>query len=241
MGAPLKWALGTALGAPLKWARRAAQHGAALPSAVPSAVLSAVTSAAPVDGSQAWVARGDAVAAEGGGSGVVPPEAGELRQLERAAHLCGEGEGGRRHAEHLHAGESTIRCNGQSPPLAASPTGRPKLGRSNQVQIEGQSAAISGNQRQSTTIKGNQCQSTAVTSCHEPNGFRQPNRCLMVMKADSTRSALASLGEAKTGLEKENQASILARSTSSSSGMASQSGVFCRRAGHPKLGRGVPN
>jgi len=89
------------------------------------------------------------------------------------------------------------------------------------------------------------------------------------MKADSTRSALASFGEAKTceqgrsvneltgllgssqvfwgvhrsfgeaktGFEKENQASILARSTSSSSGMASQSGVFCRRAGRPKLGQ----
>ena len=82
------------MGAPLKWARRAAQHGAALPRAVPSAVPSAVTSAVPVDGSQAWVARGDAVAAEGGGSGVVPPEAGELRQLERTAHLRKGREGG---------------------------------------------------------------------------------------------------------------------------------------------------
>jgi len=100
--------------APLKWARRAAQPGAALPSAVPSADSSAVPSAVPVDGSQAWVARGDAVAAGGGGGGVVPPEAGELGQLERAAHLWGKGEGGRRRDEHLHAGESTIRCNGQS-------------------------------------------------------------------------------------------------------------------------------
>ena len=122
MGSPLKWALGTALGAQLKWARRAAQPGATLTSAVPSAVSSAVLSAVPVDGPQAWVARGDAVAAEGGGSGVVPPEAGQLGQLERAAHLCGEGEGGRRRDEHLHAGESTIRWDGQYPPLATSPT-----------------------------------------------------------------------------------------------------------------------
>ena len=42
-----------------------------------------------VDWSQAWVARRDAVAAEGGGCGVVPPEAGELGQLVRAAHLWG--------------------------------------------------------------------------------------------------------------------------------------------------------
>ena len=91
------------------------------------------------------------------------------------------------------------------------------------------------------TVTSNQVQSSAITSCHEPIGFRQPNRCLMTIKADSSRSALASLGEVKTGFEKENHASILARSTSSSSGMASQSGVFCRRAGRPKLRQGVPN
>jgi len=93
--------------APLKWARRAA--------------LSAV----PVDGSQAWVARGDAVAAEGGGGGVVPPEAGQLGQLERAAHLWGKGEGGRRRDEHLHAGESTIRCNGTAHLLPRAQWGVP--------------------------------------------------------------------------------------------------------------------
>jgi hypothetical protein len=122
---------------------------------------------------------------------------------------------------------------------------RPKLGRDNQRQSTAVTSCHEPSGfRQPNRPKlgrGNQGQSTAVTSCHEPSGFRQPNRCLMAMKADSTRSALASLGEAKTGLEKENQASILARSTPSSSGMASQSGVFCRRAGHPKLGRGVPN
>ena len=160
-----------------------------------------------VDWSQAWVARRDAVAAEGGGCGVVPPEAGELGQLVRAAHLWGrEGVG----VVLSTCMRARARSAGTDSPL-------------------------------SRAIKCNQVQSSAITSCHEPIGFRQPNRCLMTIKADSSRSALASLGEVKTGFEKENHASILARSTSSSSGMASQSGVFCRRAGRPKLRQGVPN
>ena len=186
-------------------------------SVVPSVVPSAVPSAVSVDWSQAWVARRDAVAAEGGGCGVVPPEAGELGQLVRAAHLWGsEGVG----VVLSTCMRARARSAGTDSPL---------------------SRAIKCNQVQSSAIKCNQVQSSAITSCHEPIGFRQPNRCLMTIKADSSRSALASLGEVKTGFEKENHASIFARSTSSSSGMASQSGVFCRRAGRPKLRRGVPN